>query len=145
MKTTPLAKMKSTLSILLFLTALFSCSQPEGFKEPEDSIDAGREFVRAVLDGDYEKADLYIIENEEDKALFERYKKYTKKQPREEKLQLKSSSIIINKVEKLNDSTSIINFSNSYSMKPMDLKVMLNNKKWRVDFSYTFSGNNSIK
>jgi hypothetical protein len=49
------------------------------------------------------------------------------------------------KVEKINDSTSIINFSNSYSMTPMDLKVMLSNKKWRVDFSYTFSGNTSIK
>ncbi len=137
--------MKSRLSLILLLTTLFSCTQPEGFKEPEDSIDAGREFVRAVLDGDYEKANLYIIENEEDKALFERYKTYTKKQPREEKLQLKSASIIINKVEKINDSTSIINFSNSYSMTPMDLKVMLSNKKWRVDFSYTFSENTSIK
>ena len=137
--------MKPILSITFFLTLFFSCTQPEGFKEPEDSIDAGREFVRAVLDGDYEKANLYILENDEDKSLFERYKTYTKKQPRQEKLQLKSASIIINKVEKLNDSTSIINFSNSYSMKPMDLKVILSNKKWRVDFSYTFAENTSIK
>jgi hypothetical protein len=137
--------MKSILSLILLLTTFYSCTQPEGFKEPEDSIDAGREFVRAVLDGDYEKANLYILENEEDKALFERYKTYTKKQPRKEKLQLKSASIIINKVEKINDSTSIINYSNSYSMTPMDLKVMLSDKKWRVDFSYTFSGNTSIK
>lgn len=137
--------MKSILSLILLLTTFYSCTQPEGFKEPEDSIDAGREFVRAVLDGDYEKANLYILENEEDKALFDRYKTYTKKQPRKEKLQLKSASIIINKVEKINDSTTIINFSNSYSMTPMDLKVMLSNKKWRVDFSYTFSENTSIK
>jgi hypothetical protein len=64
-----------------------------------------------------------------------------KKQPQKEKLQLKSASIIINKVENQNDSISIISFSNSYSMKPMDLKVVRSEKTWKVDFSYTFSGN----
>ena len=119
----------------------FSCNQPEGFKEAEDPLDAGREFVRAVLDGNYEKAVLYIEDNQEDKDLFERYKQYMNNQPKKEKLQLKSSSIIINKVENLSDTVSIVNFSNSYSMKPTDLKIVQKNKKWLVDFSYTFSGN----
>ena len=119
----------------------FSCNQPEGFKEAEDPLDAGREFVRAVLDGNYEKAVLYIEDNQEDKDLFERYKQYMNNQPKKEKLQLKSSSIIINKVENLSDTVSIVNFSNSYSMKPTELKIVQKNKKWLVDFSYTFSGN----
>jgi len=104
-------------------------------------LDAGREFVRAVLDGNYEKAVLYIEDNQEDKDLFERYKQYMNNQPKKEKLQLKSSSIIINKVENLSDTVSIVNFSNSYSMKPTELKIVQKNKKWLVDFSYTFSGN----
>ena len=133
--------MKKILIYLFFVMAIFSCNQPEGFKEAEDPLDAGREFVRAVLDGDYEKASLYIENNPEDKELFQRYQLYMKKQPQKEKLLLKSSSIIINKVEKLNDSISIVNFSNSHSMKPMDLKIILRENKWRVDFSYTFSGN----
>ena len=133
--------MKKQLIFLIFLMAIFSCNQPEGFKEAEDPLDAGREFVRAVLDGNYENAVLYIDDNQEDKDLFERYKTYMKNQPKKEKLQLKSSSIIINKVENLNDTAAIINFSNSYSMKPMELKVIQKNKKWRVDFSFTFSGN----
>lgn len=133
--------MKKHLFFLILIASFFSCSQPEGFKEAEDPLDAGREFVRAVLDGNYEKAILYIDDNQEDKDLFERYKKYMKNQPKKERLQLKSSSIIINKVENLNDTASIINFSNSYSMKPMELKVIQKNKKWRVDFSFTFSGN----
>ena len=133
--------MKKILINLFFVIAFFSCNQPEGFKEAEDPLDAGREFVRAVLDGDYQKASLYIENNPEDKELFQRYQLYMKKQPQKEKLLLKSSSIIINKVEKLNDSISIVNFSNSHSMKPMDLKIILRENKWRVDFSYTFSGN----
>ena len=118
-----------------------SCNQPEGFVEPEDPLDAGREFVRAVLNGDFEKASLYVCDNEEDKEIFERYEVYMKKQPRTERLNLKSASIIINKVEKLNDSVTIINFSNSHTMKPTDLKILKQDKAWKVDFSYTFSGN----
>jgi hypothetical protein len=133
--------MKYHFLFLIVLMGFFSCNQPEGFKEAEDPIDAGREFVRAVLDGNYEKAVLYIEDNQEDKDLFERYKQYMNNQPKKEKLQLKSSSIIINKVENLSDSVSIVNFSNSYSMKPTELKIVQKNKKWVVDFSYTFSGN----
>ena len=133
--------MKYHFLILILLMGFFSCNEPEGFKEAEDPIDAGREFVRAVLDGNYEKAVLYIEDNQEDKDLFERYKHYMNNQPKKEKLQLKSSSIIINKVENLSDSVSIVNFSNSYSMKPTELKIVQKNKKWVVDFSYTFSGN----
>jgi hypothetical protein len=125
----------------LFLLTSSACQEPEGFTQPEDPLDAGREFVRAVLDGDFEKASLYIDDNEEDREIFERYEVYMKKQPKHERLQLKSASIIINEVEKLNDSVTIINFSNSYSNKPTDLKVLNHGATWKVDFSYTFSGN----
>ena len=33
--------------------SFWGCSTPEGFKSPEDPLDAGREFIRALLDGDY--------------------------------------------------------------------------------------------
>lgn len=123
------------------LLCIQSCKEPEGFLEPEDPLDAGREFVRAVLDGDFEKASLYVCDNEEDKEIFDRYTVYMKKQPRAERLNLKSASIIINKVEKQSDSVTIINFSNSHSMKPTDLKILKEDMAWKVDFSYTFSGN----
>jgi len=126
----------------LSLISLFlACNTPEGFKEPEDPLDAGREFVRAVLDGDYEKANLYLLKDPEDQELFNRYQTYMKKSPRKELLHLKSSSIVINKVETLSDSVTLINYSNSYTMKPTDLKVIKDGNSWKVDFSYTFSGN----
>ncbi|MEY4629523.1 MAG: hypothetical protein RLZZ595_1849 [Bacteroidota bacterium] len=135
-------KLKSSIAIVLFfLGAVFSCNTPEGFKEPEDPLDAGREFVRSVLDADYEKAALYLSKDAEDQELFNRYQSYMKKRPKKEMLQLKSSSIIINKVETLSDSVTIINYSNSHTMKPTDLKVVKDGKTWKVDFSYTFSGN----
>jgi len=126
---------------LCLISLFFACNTPEGFIEPEDPLDAGREFVRAVLDGDYEKANLYLLKDPEDQELFNRYQTYMKKSPRKELLQLKSSSIVINKVETLSDSVTLINYSNSYTMKPTDLKVIKDGKSWKVDFSYTFSGN----
>jgi hypothetical protein len=133
--------MKKNFSLILLFFLAFSCKQPEGFHEAEDPIDAGREFLRAVLDGNFEKATLYVSDNPEDKELFERYKLYMKNQPQKEKLNLKSASIIINNIQNLNDSITLINYSNSHTMKPTDLKVVLSEKKWRIDFSYTFSGN----
>lgn len=135
---------KKIFKFLLGLTTislLFSCKTPEGFIEPEDPLDAGREFVRSVLDGNYEKASLYLINDAEDQEIFKRYQAYMKKSPKKELLQLKSASIVINKIEPLSDSVTLINYSNSYTMKPTDLKVIREGKTWKVDFSYTFSGN----
>ncbi len=129
------------LICLACMSLLVACQEPEGFSVSEDPLDAGREFVRAVLDGDFEKASLHVCDNAEDKEIFERYKQYMKKQPKSERLQFKSASIIVNSVENLNDSVTIINFSNSHTMKPADLKVVKEKDEWKVDFSYTFSGN----
>lgn len=136
-------KIKFILTAALFCS--IGCAEPEGFKQPEDPLDAGREFIRAVMDGDFKEAELYISEDQEDFGLFRRYEDHMKKQPQKERLSLKSASIIINKIENLGDSICLINFSNSYSMKPMDLKVIKENNNWKVDFSYTFSGNLPIQ
>lgn len=135
-------------SIILILTSLIlwiGCAEPEGFKSPEDPLDAGREFIRALLDGDYEKGSLYVLDDPEDQEIFRRYERYMKKQPKKELLNLKSASIIINNIENSGDSISVINFSNSHSMKPMDLKVVKIKGEWKIDLSYTFSGNLPIE
>ena len=135
--------------ILYLFSATFllitGCTEPEGFKKPEDALDAVREFVRAVLDGDYKRAELYVLPEEDDIRLFNRYKDYMKKQPEKERLGLKSSSILVNKVEQLNDSVSIVNYSNSFSKKPMDIRVIKKDGEWWVDFSYTFSHDDPIE
>ncbi len=129
-------------SIIFLLTILlFSCNDPVGFRKPEDGLDAGREFVRAVLDGDYKKGELYVIPEEEDIRLYKRYADYMRKRPGSELIELKQASIIINKVEEVSDTIQIINYSNSYTQKPIDIKVVKKDGEWWVDFSYTFSGN----
>lgn len=128
--------------ICCLLPAAFclSCGSPEGFKKPEDALDAGREFVRAVLDGDYAKAELFVLPEAEDRQLFERFREHMKKRPENERLGLKSASIQINKVDELNDSVTVISYANSFEKHPADVRVVKHNGEWWVDFSYTFSG-----
>lgn len=128
------------LLISLLVTWLgLGCNQPEGFKQPEDPLDAGREFIQSILYGDFQKAALHINKDQEDQALFQLYQQYMKKQPQKERLLLKSSSIIIYSSKRVNDTVTLINFANSHSKKPMDLKVIREDNTWKVDFSYTFS------
>lgn len=125
--------------IVVFIN--FSCKNPSGFTKPDDSLDAGREFIRAVLDGDYTKGELYILPNDEDLRLYKNYTSFMKKRSGKELIDLKQSNIIINKVEQISDSVTIINYYNSTVKKPTDIKLVYQNKEWWVDFSYTFSGN----
>jgi hypothetical protein len=128
--------------IYSFLAVLiFSCNNPAGFSKPEDGLDAGREFIRAVLDGDYKKGELYVIPEEEDIRLYKRYTEYMRKRSGKELIELKQASIIINKVEEFGDTLQVINYSNSYTKEPIDIKVVKKDGEWWVDFSYTFSGN----
>ena len=55
--------------------------------------------------------------------------------------QLRNASIVINEIDNVNDSVTVINFLNSYDNKPAVLKVIKHNGQWLTDLKYTFSGN----
>ncbi|WP_431209328.1 hypothetical protein ACQ86N_24440 [Puia sp. P3] len=61
-----------TIPAISFLL-LSSCSQ--SFKPAEDAQDAGREFIRASLDGNYEKASFYLYPDSTNNMLFDKWKK----------------------------------------------------------------------
>lgn len=125
--------------IWVISTLLFTaCQNPTGVVEPEDGEDAGREFVRAVLDGDYVKAETYILKDEEDLELYKRYVEYMRKLNGKELIEYKQSNITIHEIEHQGDTTVLMNYSNSATKKIQKLKIVKQNNKWLVDFSYTF-------
>ena len=137
--------MRKTIFLFFLIGLMTTGCNPVGFKKPEDGLDAGREFIRAVLDGDYKKGELYVLPDEEDIRIYKRYTDYMKKRSPEELKGLKEASIIVNKIEPVNDTVQIINYANSFSKKPMDIKVVKQDGQWWVDFKYTFSGNLPIE
>jgi len=131
--------MKSLLSVLLSLCLLLSCSGGKD-KYPETAIDAGRSFIRASLNGDFEKARTFMLTNDENTGYFDSFRRYYDRLPDEEKENYRKASYEINKITEVNDSATLINYSNSYMHKPMDILVVRKEGKWMIDFGYTYRG-----
>jgi hypothetical protein len=132
-----------TKKILAFLCAIilvYSCNN-EKEKRPTTALDTGRAFIRASLDGDFVMTQNLLLKDTQNLQLFESYKLYYERMPAEKKKNYKSASYVINKYLDLDDSTTIINYSNSYMNKPIEIKVVRRDKEWSIDFKYISSGN----
>lgn len=129
---------------LLFVAALYSCNE-NAYVKSKDPVDAAREFIRASLDGDFKKAKLYLAKDENNQNFYKLYADKYKKLPTIEKDGFKKSSIIINRVENINDSTIIVNYANSFKNKNFELKVYTEKGECWVDFYYGITGNLNIE
>lgn len=124
----------------LLITGLiyfYSCSHKD--ERPQTAIDTGRDFIRASLDGDFKAAEKLILQDTQNQQLFDSYKRYYSRLPAEQKTKYREASYEINKLTDVNDSATVINFSNSYMKRPMEIKVIKFNKEWFVDFKYTYA------
>lgn len=105
----------------------------------ENDLDAARNFIKAALEGNYKRARTYTIAdsfNQQYIDLFERI--YKERMNPEDKRGYRESSINIHSVTPLNDSVTLINYSNSYKNKKDSLKVIRYNGQWLVDLKYSF-------
>ena len=127
------------LTILL----LVSCGETNNYKKPDDPLEAGRDFIRFALDGNMPQAKLFILKDGTNDMLFEKKENSFSASSKAEKDGYKESSIIINKSQNLNDSTTIINYSNSYKKENNEIKLVKQNNEWWVDLKYTFTGGDS--
>lgn len=135
---------RKTVLFCLLLLQLVSCKQKED-KAPETALDAGREFIRTSLNGDFDKASSFLLQDAQNEQLFDSYKVFYQKLSPEKKKGYREAAYEIHSYTDLDDSTTIINYSNSFMNKPMDIKLVRMNKKWAVDFKYTYSGNSNSK
>ena len=130
---------KNLLAGLLFcLTAVIACKSADEVKS-ENAIDAARNFIQAALNGDYEKAATFMVKdslNLQDLHLVERVT--NRNLTKDEKDKYREASIRIHETRQINDSTSVIYYSNSFKNKKDSLKVVLLDGQWLVDFKYIF-------
>lgn len=126
---------------LLFFTA---CSNAEtdrsdATQTTESDVDAARNFIRTALDGRYDKLDKMVVPDSANLALIEvAHMAYQSRMSGDDKRGYREASINIHNVQALNDSTTIINYSNSYKKEKNDLKVVRKSGNWLVDFKYSF-------
>ena len=126
------------LPIVLFLLA--ACNNDRSFKKAEDPQDAGREFIRASLDGNYEKASFYLYPDSTNKMIFAEWKKMHERMKPEEQERYKDASILPVDIHPVNDSVTSYTFSNSYKRDTSTILILRINKEWLVDIREILNG-----
>lgn len=126
--------------VFLYLTAFFilSCAnEKKDYQKATDAEEAGREFIRASLDGDYERARFYLYHDSTNTnlTLLERWKSDYNHLSQEDKVQYREASIIALSIVPENDSTVNYTYSNSFKQKDTTtLKIVRVKGDWLVDF-----------
>ena len=101
------------LVIPLLLLLITSCNNTAEYIKAENATDAGREFVRSVLDGDYARASNYLLKDSTNQLLFEQQKLNYQQLSSLEKNNYKESSIRPVGITSENDSTTIFRYYHS--------------------------------
>ncbi|MGE5107031.1 MAG: hypothetical protein ACM3H8_05775 [Sphingobacteriales bacterium] len=135
--------MKYFIVLLLLLT--FVACRDNSYTKSTEPVDAAREFIRASLDGDFKKAKLYLAKDDNNQNFYKMYMDKYDKLSSIEKEGFKKASIIINKIENINDSTIIVNYANTFKNKNFEVKVFLQKGECWVDFYYGITGNLNIE
>jgi hypothetical protein len=133
----------------LFLPFFYSCNNNSTEQKAtisENDVDAARNFIRSALDGDYSKARSFMLQDSSNTQLLDAFENiYQHRMNRDDKRGYREATINMKEVRPINDSITIVNYSNSYKKKIDSLKIVKLNGQWLVDFKYSFQGKDSTK
>jgi len=126
--------------LFLLLSGCKNTNEDPVTTTPEDDLDAARNFIRSTLDGNYKTARTLILPDSVNTEWLDIYERsYNEKMSVEHKKAYKNASINIHELKKINDSLSIVYYSNSYFKKDThQLKMIKTNNRWLVDFKHYF-------
>jgi hypothetical protein len=137
------AAMKSrTLLLLLVPAFFFACSEQKEKPTSDSDVDAARNFIRASLDNDFTTAQGYMLTDSANVELIKVAEGRRAALGKAENRKYREASILIYDTRKIDDSTSIITYANSYKKEKDDLRVLRRNGQWLVDLKYTLLRNN---
>ncbi|MBK8610419.1 MAG: hypothetical protein IPL84_10895 [Chitinophagaceae bacterium] len=132
---------KKYLILFLLAAVAFACNNKSKSK-PVSDVDVARAFVRDLLDNKFDEAEQYLLKDETNSQIFDRFKKQYSEKDKATLEKYKNADIIVNEISYITDSVCIFNYSNSYSRSDKTiLKVVRPGNEWLIDLKYTFSGN----
>ncbi len=115
------------------LLLLAACSDSHSYKKAEDAQDAGREFIRASLDGDYDKASFYLYADSTNQMLLDKWKKDYDRMDHEEQKKYRDADIRVITLQTVNDSVTSYTYANTYKKDTTTIRVIRINGNWMVD------------
>jgi membrane peptidoglycan carboxypeptidase len=109
---------------------------------PNTDIEVTRAFIKDILENNFKEATDFVLPEATNDQYLSLFKKYFESKSKEELEQYKNADIVINEITNLNDSVTIVNYSNTYKKNEKNkVKVVRKNGQWLVDLKYTFPGN----
>lgn len=132
---------KIQLPLFMLLLLVFSgCKSAKDKAAPpaENDIDAARNFIRAALDGKFNLARTYMLPDSVNINYMDVAERSYGKSDKATKEGYRTASIRILPVTVINDSTTIVIYSNSFKNDPDTLRVLHKNDKWLVDLKYLY-------
>ena len=117
----------------IFLIVLTACGGG-GYQRAEDAQDAGRQFIRATLDGEHDKAKFYLLHDTTNLLLLKQQESNYNKLSGKEKNEFRESSIRPIEIKPVNDSVTLYKYYNTYHSKDTTtLRIVRINADWLVD------------
>lgn len=127
----------------LFLQFFYACTnatdRSDTTQTSENDVDAARNFIRLALDGKYDQARGMMINDSLNYQIIDQAERtYKQRMDLATRNGYRSASINIHNVAPVNDSVTIVHYSNSFKMKKDSLKVVQQNGQWLIDLKYSF-------
>ena len=127
--------MKKIIVLFVMAAVAASCSSDGSYTKATDPIEAGREFIRASLDGNYDKASFYLYKDSAgvNEMLLNKWKTDYGHWKQEDKVGHKEANIRVINTLPVNDSVLNFVFSNSYKKDTTTIKIVKLQGEWLVD------------
>ena len=139
--------MKRIFILCLAVLAIFTACKNRTSETvaSENDIDAARNFIQAALDGRWEDANKYMLQDSINVQLLETSEQSYRSKTSEDKRGYRESSINLFGSRKIGDSITIVNYSNSFRNKKDSLKVLRIGGQWLIDLKYSLLATDSTK
>src|SRR5688500_9705367 len=138
---------KKAYVLLVLLHGFIACNDADrnaNSNSSDNDIDAARNFIQAALVGDFDRAKVFMVNDSLNNEHIDAIQRLNERQEKDEKEKYQTASIRIHQNRNVDDSTSIIYYSNSFKNKIDSLKVIKTDGKWLVDFKYIFHKTDSL-
>jgi hypothetical protein len=117
--------------IFLFLA---SCRDDDKLSPADDAQDAGRQFIRASLDGDYAKARYFMLKDSTNMLLIKQQQINYEQLSADKKRNNREASIRPLEIKDENDSTTLYKYYHTANTKDTTtIRVVKENGQWLVD------------
>ena len=120
-----------TVLFSILIAAILSCGS--SYEEPDSAIEAGRQFISAIYNGNFKRAGQLIIEEKTNlEKLEEEIEKDFRSRNSFAKDSLSNASIQINRITSIDSVTTVMEYTNAYHNSEAILVIVNENGFWRV-------------